>query len=168
MLGVNIILIRININKRSPKIHSNHEKVQTFNLKFVKKNYEWITIISEATKFSTYTSWDDHKINTTHCNGSELIIEEHYNTIYHTLCTNTSRHIQALSPLWDMPNYYYMYSLLFGSELIKPILYILSSFSGTQCGVESNRERASALALSHPFHCLSILWADFSHDSSSW
>ena len=34
-----------------------------------------------------------------------------------------STYIQALPPLWDMPKYYYMYSLSSGSESIRPIRY---------------------------------------------
>ena len=60
-------------------------------------------------------------------NGSELIIQEHYKTIYHhtpcSLYKYQSTYIQALPPLWDMPNYYYMYNLSSESKLIRPIRY---------------------------------------------
>ena len=76
------------------------------------------------------------------CNESELIIQEQYNTICHTLCTNTSRLIyRPLPPLWDMPNYYYMYSLSSGSELIKPILYRFKMFFKESCEEVWNQTR---------------------------
>ena len=43
-----------------------------------------------------------------------------------------STYIQALPPLWDMPNYYYMYSLSYGSELIRPIRYRYVSETSTK------------------------------------
>ena len=60
------------------------------------------------------------------CSTPRVSIQEHYNTIPHTLYKYQSTYIQALPLLWARHNYYYMYSLLYGPELIKPILYIFS------------------------------------------
>ena len=46
------------------------------------------------------------------------------NTIYHnTLYKYQSTYIQSLPPLWHRHDYYYMYSLLYRLELIRPIRY---------------------------------------------
>ena len=93
------------------------------------------------------------------CNGSELVFRKTTRQYTTPMYKYQSTYIQALPPLWDMPNYYYMYSPSSGSELIRPNRYIPPSFSGMKCGVETNQERASTLALSRPFRHLSILWA---------
>ena len=59
------------------------------------------------------------------CNGSKLIsIQENYKMIHHSLSIKfQSTYIQALPPLWERHNYYYMNSLSYGLELIRPIRY---------------------------------------------
>ena len=51
--------------------------------------------------------------------------EKLQDNIPHSIYKYQSTYMQALPPLRDMPNYYYMHSLLSGSELIRPIRYTL-------------------------------------------
>ena len=62
------------------------------------------------------------------CNGLELLFRNTTIQLIHntTLYKYQSTYIQALPPLWDRHNYYSMYSLSYGLELIRPIRYKLT------------------------------------------
>ena len=73
-------------------------------------------------------------------------IRENYKTIYYTLLYKyQSTYIQALPPSWDRHNYYNTYSLSYGSELIRPILYrdYLHELCSLLSGVLSRMECSS-------------------------